>query len=55
MNDVVIGVDPHKLSAAIEVVDAREALLGSAGSHRPGRLHRDAHLREGLARPGLGG
>jgi len=26
---VVIGVDPHKLSATIEVVDAQERLLGS--------------------------
>jgi transposase len=26
---VIIGVDPHKLSATIEVVDAREKLLGS--------------------------
>ena len=29
MRHVVIGVDPHKLSATIEVVDAQEALLGS--------------------------
>ncbi len=26
---VIIGVDPHKLSATIEVVDEREELLGS--------------------------
>ena len=26
---VIIGVDPHKLSATIEVVDEREQLLGS--------------------------
>ena len=26
---VIIGVDPHKLSATIEVVDQREQLLGS--------------------------
>src|SRR3954466_3220354 len=26
---VIIGVDPHKLSATIEVVDGREAVLGS--------------------------
>ena len=26
---VIIGVDPHKLSATIEVVDQRERLLGS--------------------------
>ena len=29
MRSVVIGVDPHKLSATIEVVDHRENLLGS--------------------------
>ncbi|MGN6131250.1 MAG: IS110 family transposase, partial [Nocardioidaceae bacterium] len=29
MEHVVIGVDPHKLSATIEVVDDREQLLGS--------------------------
>jgi transposase len=29
MKKVVIGVDPHKLSATIEVVDERESLLGS--------------------------
>ncbi len=29
MKQVVIGVDPHKLSATIEVVDRAEQLLGS--------------------------
>ena len=29
MGKVIIGVDPHKLSATIEVVDAHERLLGS--------------------------
>src|SRR3954449_370924 len=29
MAEVIIGVDPHKLSATIEVVDGREAVLGS--------------------------
>jgi transposase len=29
MQHVIIGVDPHKLSATIEVVDKREQLLGS--------------------------
>src|SRR3954466_4874631 len=29
MKKIVIGVDPHKLSATIEVVDQRENLLGS--------------------------
>ena len=29
MERIIIGVDPHKLSATIEVVDEREHLLGS--------------------------
>jgi hypothetical protein len=29
MAKVIIGVDPHKLSATIEVVDSHEKLLGS--------------------------
>ena len=29
MEQVIIGVDPHKLSATIEVVDQHEKLLGS--------------------------
>ena len=29
MAQVIIGVDPHKLSATIEVVDQQEALLGA--------------------------
>ena len=29
MTGVIIGVDPHKLSATIEVVDHHEKLLGS--------------------------
>jgi hypothetical protein len=29
MQQVIIGVDPHKLSATIEVVDAQETMLGS--------------------------
>ena len=29
MTDVIIGVDPHKLSATIEVVEDQERLLGS--------------------------
>lgn len=28
---VIIGVDPHKLSATIEVVEQDEKLLGSGG------------------------
>ena len=29
MTGVIIGVDPHKLSATIEVIDAEETFLGS--------------------------
>jgi hypothetical protein len=29
MQGVIIGVDPHKLSATIEVVDSRERVLGT--------------------------
>ena len=29
MEQIVIGVDPHKMSATIEVVDHRETVLGS--------------------------
>ena len=29
VDDVIIGVDPHKLSATIEVVDRRGVLVGS--------------------------
>ena len=38
MQDVIIGVDPHKLSATIEVVDQSEQLLGSGrfGTDRAG-------------------
>jgi transposase len=28
MKQIIIGVDPHKLSATIEVVDQHERLLG---------------------------
>ena len=43
MEQVIIGVDPHKLSATIEVVDELERLLGSGrfGDGRS-RLRRDA-------------
>ena len=35
MREVIIGVDPHKLSATVEVVDRYEKVLGS------GRLSTD--------------
>jgi transposase len=55
MAKVIIGVDPHKLLATIEVVDGHEKLLGSGGSaHRPARLRGHADLCEDLARTGSG-
>ena len=38
MKDVIIGVDPHKMSVTIEVVDHHEQLLGSGrfGTDRAG-------------------
>ena len=38
MGHVLVGVDPHKLSAAIEVVDEHERMLGSGrfGTDRAG-------------------
>ena len=53
MEQVIIGVDPHKLSATIEVVDDHEQLLGLGPvHHRPGRLRGDA---ERTPRPGRTG
>ncbi len=38
MGHVLVGVDPHKLSATIEVVDEHERMLGSGrfGTDRAG-------------------
>jgi hypothetical protein len=30
--NVIIGMDPHKRSATIEVIDPTEAILGAGGS-----------------------
>ncbi len=49
MAGVIIGVDPHKLSATIEVVDHTDTFWVRQVHHRQGRLHRDARLREGMA------
>jgi hypothetical protein len=55
MEQVVIGVDPHKLSATIEVVDPVGATPRIWSLHyRSGRLRRDACLRQGLAGSYLG-
>lgn len=55
MEHVIIGVDPHKISATIEVVDQHEQLLGAGRftTDRAGYSH--AELREVLAGPSLGG
>ena len=52
---VVIGVDPHKMSVTIEVVDHPRAAVGVGrfGTDR-GRLRRVDALCEAVARPGLG-
>ena len=42
---VIIGVDPHKMSATIEVVDTHEQLLGERSvRHHQRRLCRDARV-----------
>ena len=52
---VIIGVDPHKMSVTIEVVDTHEQLLGSGRFDTDqGRLRRDAALCEAVARPRSG-
>ncbi len=51
MEHVVIGVDPHKLSATIEVVDHHERLLGS-GRFRTDRAGYTAMRRYAKAWPG---
>jgi hypothetical protein len=52
---VIIGVDPHKLSATIEVVDEREQLLGSGRftTDRAGYSAMRGYAKD-LAEPGLG-
>ena len=55
MAKVFIGVDPHKLSATIEVVDEHESGVGDRPvRHRQGRVRRDAQARRGLAASGSG-
>src|SRR3954469_14436994 len=57
---VVIGVDPHKLSATIEVVDDRERFLGSGRfttdqpGYTPMRRHGKAWPAGGWAGGGAG-
>ena len=54
MEKIIIGVDPHKLSATIEVVDHRETGAGLGPvRHRQGRLRRDAQ-RVAAGRTGSG-
>ena len=55
MKGVIIGVDPHKMSATIEVVDHPRAVarVGPV-RHRQGRLCRDAALCEAVAATGSG-
>ena len=48
MTAVIIGVDPHKMSATIEVVDQHEALLGSGrfGTDRAGHAALVRYVRQ---------
>ena len=56
MAEVIIGVDPHRLSATIEVVGTHEAVLGSGrfATDKAG-LRGDAHVCEDVAGSCLGG
>ncbi|HEV7148572.1 MAG TPA: hypothetical protein VGN48_16390 [Pedococcus sp.] len=56
MAKLFIGVDPHKLSATIEVVDDREAVLatGRFGTDKTGYAD-DAQARLGVAGADVGG
>jgi hypothetical protein len=55
MGLAIIGVDPHKLSATIEVVDEHEKFLDRVGSRPIGLATARCDLRQGVARAGLGG
>ena len=56
MKSVIIGVDPHKLSATIEVVDHHERLLGSGrfATDKAGYAAMRRYVKA-WPRPGLGG
>ena len=55
MARVFIGVDPHKLSATIEVVDDRETVLATGPvRHGQGRVRGDAQARRRPTRIGCG-
>ena len=49
VDDVIIGVDPHKLSATIEVVNRRGLLVGA------GRFTTDKSGYREMNRPGVSG
>ena len=57
MEQVIIGVDPHKLSATIEVVDHQETRTRRSGRFNTDRAGYAAMLavRRGVAGPGVGG
>ncbi|MEJ7690652.1 MAG: hypothetical protein WKF76_13455 [Nocardioidaceae bacterium] len=54
MTKVIIGVDPHKLSATIEVVDSHEGVLGSGrfDTDQAGYTAMRTMRRPGLSGPG---
>lgn len=39
---VIIGTDPHKCSATIEIIGLDAKILASGVRHRPGRVRRNA-------------
>ena len=56
MANVFIGVDPHRLSATIEVVDRHERVLATGRfADGQGRLRGDAPTRRRVPGPGVGG
>ncbi len=54
MEHVIIGVDPHKLSATIEVVDQPRSCSARPVRHRPGRLRQRCGSTRRLGRIGSG-
>ena len=55
MAKLFIGVDPHKLSATIEVVDDREAVLATGRFGTKTGYADDAQARLGVAGADVGG
>lgn len=52
---VIIGMDPHKRSATIEIVDQQAAVLAAGRFGGQGRLCRDARRGPEVRGPDVGG